>query len=104
MTYPYKPHQIQEFMKQDKCLSPGDKLDVQGSGTSSTGLHFETRPQLKDGPFVDCGIWGKLRFRKNPQATIPASCLRTNVCGVLDLIPLEGIISDSKGKYPKGGI
>jgi len=59
MNYPYKVHQIQEIMEKDKCLSPGDKLGVEGSGGSVTGLHFETRPQLKDGPFLDMRYLGK---------------------------------------------
>ncbi len=59
MTYPYKPHQIDEILGMDKCLPPGDTLELEKMGKGQGGRHFETRPQLIDGPFVDMRYLGK---------------------------------------------
>lgn len=59
MNYAYPPHRITEILDSDKCLSESDTLELQSMPKSSKGRHFDTRPELIDGPFVDMRYLGK---------------------------------------------
>jgi hypothetical protein len=77
MTYPYKPHQIDEILQKDKCLPPGDKLELEKMSKGGIGRHFESRPQLVDGPFMDMRFVGKAPAFDKPE-TYDASFLLAN--------------------------
>jgi hypothetical protein len=77
MIYPYKPHQIDEILQKEKCLPPGDTLELEKMSRGGIGRHFETRPQLVDGPFVDMRYLGKAPEVDNP-ASYDASFLLAN--------------------------
>lgn len=77
MSYPYKPHQIEELLGKEKCLPAGDTLELEKLGKNGTGRHFETRPQLVDGPFVDMRYLGKAPELDNPE-TYDAAFLLAN--------------------------
>lgn len=76
MNYAYKPHQIDELLRLAKCLPPGDTLELEKM-SQGAGRHFETRPQLVDGPFVDMRYLGKAPELDNPE-TYDASFLLAN--------------------------
>jgi hypothetical protein len=76
MNYPYKPHQIEEILQKDKCLPVGDTLELEKM-SQGAGRHFETRPELVDGPFVDMRYLGKAPELDNPE-TYDASLLLAN--------------------------
>lgn len=76
MNYAYKPHQIEELLRLPKCLPPGDTLELEKM-SQGAGRHFETRPQLVDGPFVDMRYLGKAPELDNPE-TYDASFLLAN--------------------------
>ena len=77
MSYKHKPHRIREMLEQDKCLPSPDTLELQKMGKSGNGRHFETRPELKDGPFVDMRYLGKAPALNDP-ASYDASFLIDN--------------------------
>lgn len=77
MSYRHKPHRILEILAQDKCLPEPDTLDLQKMGKSGKGRHFETRPVLKDGPFIDMRYLGKAPVLDN-TASYDASFLIDN--------------------------
>jgi hypothetical protein len=77
MNYPYQPHQIGEFLNAEKCLPSGDTLALQKMGKGGIGRHFESRPQLVDGPFVDMRYLGKAPVLDRPE-TYDASFLLAN--------------------------
>jgi hypothetical protein len=74
MSYPYKPHQIEEILQQDKCLPSGDTLELEKMSKGNIGRRFESRPQLVDGPFVPMRYVGKAPELDNPE-TYDASFL-----------------------------
>ena len=59
MNYVHPPHRIIEILNNDKCLSEADALELQSMPKSKKGRHFDTRPELIDGPFVDMRYLGK---------------------------------------------
>lgn len=77
MSYPYKPHQIEEILRLEKCLPPSDTLELERMSKDGIGRHFESRPQLVDGPFVDMRYIGKAPELDNPE-TYDASFLMAN--------------------------
>ena len=77
MSYPYKSHQIEEILQKEKCLPPGDTLELEKMSKVGIGRHFETRPQLLDGPFVDMRYLGKAPELDDPE-TYDASFLLAN--------------------------
>lgn len=77
MSYPYKTYQIEELLKSAKCLPPGDTLELEKMSKGNVGRHFETRPQLLDGPFVDMLYLGKAPVLDDP-ASYDASFLLAN--------------------------
>ncbi len=77
MTYTYKTHQIEEFLQKDKCLPSGDTLELEKMSKGGSGRHFDTRPQLVDGPFVDMRYLGKAPELDNTD-TYDASFLLAN--------------------------
>lgn len=77
MNYPYKLHQIEEILEMEKCLPPGDNLELEKMSKGEVGRHFETRPQLIDGPFVDIRYLGKAPVLGD-QTTFDASFLLAN--------------------------
>lgn len=40
MNYPYKAYQIDEFLLKEKCLPPGDTLELEKMSKGGTGRHF----------------------------------------------------------------
>ena len=76
MKYHYQPHQIEEFLRLEKCLAPGDTPELEKM-SQGAGRHFETRPQLVDGPFVDMRYLGTAPELDNPE-TYDASFLLAN--------------------------
>jgi hypothetical protein len=77
MNYPYKLHQIEEILRMEKCLPPGDTLELEKMRNDGMGRHFESRPQLVDGPFVDMRYVGKAPELDNPE-TYDANFLLAN--------------------------
>lgn len=77
MSYPYQPHQIEEILQKDKCLPAGDTLELEKMSKGGIGRHFESRPQLVDGPFVPMRYLGKAPELDNPE-TYDASFLLAN--------------------------
>lgn len=67
MSYIYKPHQIDELLRLPKCLPSGDTLELEKM-SQGAGRHFETRPQLVDGPFADMRYLGKAPELDNPES------------------------------------
>lgn len=59
MSYLYKNHQITEFLAADKCLPENDTVELQKMSKGGKGRHFESRPVMKDGPFIDIRYLGK---------------------------------------------
>lgn len=76
MNYTYKPHQIAEILQKEKCLPPGDTVNLEKM-SEGAGRHFETRPQLLDGPFVPMRYLGKAPELDKPE-TYDASFLLAN--------------------------
>ncbi len=76
MSYHYKPHRIDELLRLAKCLPSGDTLELKKI-SDSAGRHFETRPQLVDGPFADMRYLGKAPEVDNPE-TYDATFLLAN--------------------------
>lgn len=77
MNYLYRPHEIEEILRNEKCLPHGDTLELETMGKSGGGRHFETRPRLIDGGFIDMRYLGKAPELDNPQ-TYDASFLIAN--------------------------
>lgn len=77
MNYLYQPHEIEEILRKEKCLPSGDTLELETMGKSGGGRHFETRPRLIDGGFIDMRYLGKAPELDNPQ-TYDASFLIAN--------------------------
>lgn len=102
MNYRYKPHQIEEILRLEKCLPPGDTLELEKMSQGGSGRHFETRPQLVDGSFVDMRYLGKAPELTNPE-TYDASFLLDNrrVRGV-GYEPVGRHRFRFKGSPPKG--
>jgi hypothetical protein len=102
MRYPYKAHQIEEILQKEKCLAPGDKLELEKMSHGGKGRHFESRPQLVDGPFFDMRYVGKAPQLDNPE-TYDASFLLANqrVRGV-GYHPIGRQNFRFKGRIPKG--
>ena len=67
MTYTYKTHQIIEILQKDKCLPPGDTLELEKMSKGASARHFDSRPQLVDGPFVPMRYVGKAPELDNPE-------------------------------------
>ena len=53
MSYPYKPHQILDFLGQPKRLPEDFSVDARRSGKIGKVLIAEGRPRLIDGSFID---------------------------------------------------
>lgn len=68
MRYRYKSHQILEFLNAEKCLPGEDTVELEKMGKSGKGRHFETRPELLDGPFVDMRYLGKAPILDEPSS------------------------------------
>lgn len=68
MPYPYKTHQIKEFLEQEKCLPCGDTVELEKVGKNKNGRKFETLPELKDGPFVPMRYLGKAPIVDDPSS------------------------------------
>jgi len=90
MSYTYKPHQIEEFLRLEKCLPPGDTLELEKMSHGG-GRHFETRPQLVDGPYVDMRYLGKAPELDNTE-TYDANFLLANQ-------RVRGVGYDPTGKW-----
>ena len=67
MSYLYRSHEIEEILQKDKCLPPGDTLELEKMSKGGGGRRFETRPHLLDGPFVDMRYLGKAPELDNPE-------------------------------------
>jgi hypothetical protein len=102
MNYPYKLHQIEEILRMEKCLPPGDTLELEKMRNDGMGRHFDSRPQLVDGPFVDMRYLGKAPELDNPD-TYDASFLLANqrVRGV-GYNPIDRRNFRFKRRIPKG--
>lgn len=76
MSYPYRSHQIQEFLTAPKCLPDGNTLELKPTRNGG-GMAFDTRPQLIDGPFVDFRYVGNAPLLEEPT-TYEANFLIAN--------------------------
>lgn len=65
MNYRYSRHRIAEIVNAPKCLSEGQELTVENSGTHSA--RFDTTLELVDGPFADLRFLGRAGRRDDPE-------------------------------------
>lgn len=77
MKYPYSSEQILQILGEPKHLPESTSLDLEKMGKAGLGRHFESRPQLSGGSFVDMRFLGKAPLLDNPT-TYDASFLVAN--------------------------
>ncbi|MGJ8677179.1 MAG: hypothetical protein ACSHX0_06660 [Akkermansiaceae bacterium] len=69
MSYPYKIHQINEFLEKEKCLPSGDTLELEKLGREKNSRRFNTSPELVDGPsFIPMRYLGKAPLLNEPSS------------------------------------
>lgn len=66
MKYPYSSEQIHQILNTSKRLPEGASLDLEKMGKAGVGRHFDSRPQLSDGGFVDMRFLGKAPLLDDP--------------------------------------
>ena len=77
MKYPYSSDQIHQILLAPKRLPECQSIDLAKAGKGGVGRHFESRPQLCEGGFVDMRFLGKAPLLDDPS-TYDATFLLAN--------------------------